>query len=824
MQPNGPATPPPPQPGQHPYSFEDEYDAVHLADLWEVVRRRMGVVFAVLGVTLAASAWMVLRQPDLYSSRLSLQVNDPSERGRSLNVVRNLSFGDFQNDRVLSEIQVLLSSSTAERVVEKLGLQLVPGDPELLRSDLFRDASVAAGHPPAVYHLEYSDDGRRARLLDEYGRDLASGPVGEPLAAGRVTLTPLPPPAAAQSYALYLYAAEEMAAEVMGGLAANPREETDFMDVTFTGRDPVTVPRVLTAAAEALRERGVEKMKTQASVSVDFLESQLDSAYQDFNRAMSDVQAFKESRAFTNLSSEEQKVFEDIESDQREAEELHLELASYSTLIQQLERGGVARRDLESLAALESLLSNPSIRHYISQYLDLRDERQEMVSGAAALSPSHPDVKGIDSRLVQIEENLLAGLRSQLDQVRQRQERLLNQVSQGRAELSRLPGMEKQLDNLQTEADVLRDSYNYLLAELTRAELAEAVVTPYVDVIDTASRARPVSGRGSLKVLLGGLLGLMLGVGLALFLDYIDRSLRSTREVETYLGLGTVGLIPRLSSRRVFPLLPYSISSNGTPAGGNGSTGASRTLQPLVADAHSPGVEAYRSLQLNLRFARSSDNPVRAITISSAGPTEGKSTTAINLATVLAQEGNRTLLMDGDLRRPTLHKAFGQLRNPGLSNLLIGETPLEGVIRERVLPNLDVITAGPLPPNSAELLGSDVLKGVFERLRGEYDWVIVDSPPILAASDAALLGRQTDGVVFVVRAGDTDRGAAAHAIERLQKLDTRVVGAVLNEVDRTSSPEANYTRYYYRYAPTDGEEGDDSGRSLRSQLSKMRFW
>ena len=310
-----------------------------------------------------------------------------------------------------------------------------------------------------------------------------------------------------------------------------------------------------------------------------------------------------------------------------------------------------------------------------------------------------------------------------------------------------------------------------------------------------------------MNVVLGALLGLILGVGAAFFLEYLDRTVRTSADVETLLGIPVLGIIPRL--RRV------ALDQEGPSA--------SKGLPLLVAlDPLDPAAEAYRNLRMNLMFMGTEGDPVRSVLFSSAGQGEGKSTTAVNFAVMLAQQGQCVLLVDADLRRPALHRSLDLLREPGLTNLLVGDATVREAVRPSVLPNLDVLPSGPFPPNPSELLSSKAMQRLLEEFEGKYNQVIIDSAPVLAVTDAAILAVHTDGAVLVLRSGETEQRSAERSVEQLRRLGVRVFGAVLNEVSATTAEEGDYLQYYYAYQPTG--EAEEKWARLREGLSRARFW
>jgi capsular exopolysaccharide synthesis family protein len=206
----------------------------------------------------------------------------------------------------------------------------------------------------------------------------------------------------------------------------------------------------------------------------------------------------------------------------------------------------------------------------------------------------------------------------------------------------------------------------------------------------------------------------------------------------------------------------------------------------------SPISEQYRTVRTNVQFA-SVDNPIHSMIVTSSGPSEGKSTTTANLAIVYAQQGKKVLLIDADLRKPTIHYTFRLDNLRGLSNVLVGERSLEEVVHESDVPNLDVISCGPIPPNPSELLGSQKMRSMLEYAKEKYDIIIFDTPPVLAVTDAQILANFVDGSILVIRSGHTEIEAATKAKEALEPAQAKLLGTVLNGREKTAS------NYYYYY-------------------------
>lgn len=288
----------------------------------------------------------------------------------------------------------------------------------------------------------------------------------------------------------------------------------------------------------------------------------------------------------------------------------------------------------------------------------------------------------------------------------------------------------------------------------------------------------PVSPKPLLNIGVGLIAGLLLGLGLAFLLDYLDQSVRSDDVLRERFGLVPLGHIPFVAAK------------------------PEKRGELFAFAGDSPVAEAYKSLRTNLLFS-SVDKQIKTIVITSASPNEGKSRTAANLAIVLAQAGHSTLLIDADFRRPSLHRMFGKVRNVGLSNLIVGEVVESDLVApdEQII-TLTVLPSGPIPPNPSELLGSYPMKALLDRFRKEFDYTVIDTPPVNAVTDASLLAAQTDAVMLVIDTNRATYTAVQHAKQALDRVNARLLGTVMNKMRATGG--GYYAQYAYGYGSPNG--------------------
>lgn len=320
-------------------------------------------------------------------------------------------------------------------------------------------------------------------------------------------------------------------------------------------------------------------------------------------------------------------------------------------------------------------------------------------------------------------------------------------------------------------ANTLSDEFVAMVREL---ETPESGARPDARVVVEQRASIPISPvipKTKRNIAIGLALGLLVGVGLALTRDLLDNTIKDRETLEQTTGTGVVGSIPTAKELRVQPAISFETDNSAI-------------------------AESFRKLRTNLQFL-SVDNPPRVIVVSSSLPNEGKSTTALNIALALAEGDQNVVLVDGDLRRPMLHKYLDLIGSVGFSTVLSGGTALSDALQKTRFPGLTVLTSGAIPPNPSELLGSQTTKKLLSELRAQFDYVIVDSTPLLAVTDAAVVAAGSDGALVVARFGRTKHDLLAHAVETIESVGAPVLGAVFNMMPSRGSGSYSYSYGYY---------------------------
>ena len=350
-----------------------------------------------------------------------------------------------------------------------------------------------------------------------------------------------------------------------------------------------------------------------------------------------------------------------------------------------------------------------------------------------------------------------------------------------------------------------KNSYDFFIRNYQDLRMAQAQVFSPLLVEEPAKRpTAPISPRIWMNTLLAAIVGAMVGLGCAFLIEYLDDTIKPTTDVRAIFGVGTLGVIGRLEQQGERVLVHRLGRRTGTE-------------------------EAYRMLRTNIRFT-SVDKPLRTLLVTSSKPAEGKSSISANLAVAMAQEGQRVILVDADLRKPVQNKIFNIARNTGLTTALVErESAVEQYLQETPVEGLRLLPSGPIPPNPSELLGSQRMRDILSQLQEQADIVLIDSPPLLAVADTSLLASVTSGVLLVLRSNKSNLGATQAALEQLVSVKANIIGTVLNDVDTSASGYYYYSYNAYYGPPEDTDGPEDSGgpsgkgkRDVPSLLGKAR--
>lgn len=749
---------------------------IHLKDLSSVVLRHWMLVVLLAGLVGGGAYFSGRNAIVQYQSKLTVQVNSKKQVFARLDDI-DVDELALRTDPILSEALILTTQGLAKEVVNALNLQLTLGDPILFRDQLLTGLTLdTALLVPGSFHLAVGAGGHELR--DEQGMVIAQGTLEDPVVGSGFSFFVLPQPSPVEVEFSILSPAVA-ASFVTGGLSYRVRPSTNAVDIWFAGTDQTLVPLILNNAAVQLRNLGVRRTRVASRSRREYIQQQLLLSDQALQQSLRDLQTFKEGQEITDISAQGAGVVETIRGLQQNRQLVLVQISTIDDAMEASDSIGV--ETLNRLAAISNIANNTALSFQIRGLLVLYESRRELTAGALGLRESNPEVSGIDERIRQGHAALQGAVDATIRSLRARVTALDAEIANERERLRGFPGMETRIGQLNLESNILNDTHRYLLSQYQVARMQEATISPYIQILDSASPAFRIGSGVRQRVILGLLVGLMLGMAGAFFLEYLDQTVKSSSDIERILGIPVLGTIPQDAK-----LTP---SSNGRRA---------RVVRIDHLDFDEPAVESYRTLRTNVTFV-GAEKPLQYIAVTSPGPQEGKSTTAVNLAVTLAQAGRRTIIIDGDLRRPTTHRAFGLMQEPGLTDVLIGGVTAAEAIRTDVAQELDLLPAGSTPPNPSELLGSSAMGALIAELRHDYEYMIIDTPPTIPVTDAAVVASNADATILVLRSGDTEEHAAQRALDQLRRVNARIAGAVLNGVSHKKDPQ--YTYYSYRREP-----------------------
>jgi polysaccharide biosynthesis transport protein len=447
--------------------------------------------------------------------------------------------------------------------------------------------------------------------------------------------------------------------------------------------------------------------------------------------------------------------------------------------------------------SLPAVRDNLVVQDLLKRKSDLDQSYAEI---SAQYGPNYPKVQRVVTQQQEVQADLakarsriVEGIREDYNTALSHVQILEQQLDNQKAEANDVAAKLVQYHILEHEAESNKQLYDGLLQKLKEATITAGLRSSNIRVVDPAlvptTPARPQKAR---NILLSFLIGLVGGVGLALFREYLDNTLKSPDDIETLTGLPSLTVVPSL---------PALNSHNGLLKESAQAPIGPRVELLSFAQPRSQISEAFRALRTSLLLSQA-EHPPQVMLVTSALPREGKTTAAVNLAVTLAQLGDRTLLVDSDMRKPGVRRALNLpvVREAGLSSYLAGACSLEEAITPHpAISNLLALVTGPIPPSPADLLSSYRMREAIADLRRRFKFVVIDSPPIMAATDAVVLSALTDGVLLVVRSGETPKEAFTRTRDILASVKCRLLGVVLNAVD-SSAPDYRYSYRYYPYA------------------------
>jgi len=770
-------------------------EGFRVVDYWRAIRKRLWLVAGIVVLVTTLTAIYMARRPDVYAATSVVQVDLEQVNPDLVTVDRQRPVANPDPAYFNTQLQLLWSDSLLRRVVKEKNLdtakefQQAKSDAgtspwrSLLRSIGLasnpRDVTKTATLDSAIASSEDVNEAvRLAPYVDIIHKNLEIEPVRE----SRATV-----------------------------------KDTRLIDITFRSTDPELAAFVANSIAEVFTITNQEKRSGTSRKTNDFLQERISNLQADIKSDEEKLVNLTQTAGILKTGDGEQTIVIDrlaglnrqlleSENERKNAEANYLAVVNSPEKVDALAEAEMARYVTEQENNIRALQAD-----ILKKEADLRQQRaqklQEYQEGAPEIKEIDAQIKSYENSIDQgvakfnkdldayrkrIKSTMLENLRTKYLQAKGQEDKIRADFDRQYSEAQGQNQSAVNLKLLQQNIDTNKGFLDNLRKQVSGNDVAAQGTDNNISVREIAIPSdSPVAPRRLMTIAAASFLSLVFGAGLALFIDHLDDTIRSTEEIETYLQLPALAAIPAIDSvpRRKLLLVGSDREEPDLPS------------SPLLisADTRSSLAEAYRHLRTSILLSTAGHAP-KSLLVTSSMPSEGKTTTATNIAISLAQTGARVLVIDADMRLPRLHSIFAFENGTGLSTVLASDFNEEismAAIRRHEKTNLFVMTSGPIPPNPAELLGSEQMSRLLALLQSRFTHVIIDSPPITSFTDGVLIASIVDGVILVVHAGKSSRQVVRRSKQLLQEISAKVFGVVLNNVDQSGRDGYYYYQSYY---------------------------
>ncbi|MFY9681566.1 MAG: polysaccharide biosynthesis tyrosine autokinase [Candidatus Sulfotelmatobacter sp.] len=734
-----------------------------IRDYLRVLLKRKWTVLACLFTVFAVVAIASLKMTPVYEASGSIAINKPDSSLGNFNNSTTFNLDYYDPTELETEVKILQSDLLALQVVKDLGLDRRP----------------------------------------EFGGKAAPSPSSLDLAPDPLQTDP------SRTSALL--------ANFRGSLKVTLAPNTKIIDVHYSSPDKQLAANVVNKLMEDYTENNFKSRFDSTMQAEDWLKNQLVDLQMKVENSQQKLVQYQKEHEILGIDEKQNITTAKLDELNKALTAAESERMDKESVYRLVESG-----DTDTIASAASALDAAGTGGTSASTLleSLRSKKADLKIQAAQLNtqfgPSYPKLAQLNSQLKEIDAQIVLETKKVAGQVRgqymaavQRENLLHDALEKQKQEENKLNESAIDYSILKRDLDSYRQLYEGLMEKMKEAGVSAGLKSNNFRIVDVARvPTYPIEPNIPRNLAFAFLLGLTSGVGLAFLQEGLDNTVRTSEQARLISGLPALGMIP----------LPSKTAREGANPK-RLVIASSKEAVEMVAQArpHSQMAESYRALRTSLLLTNLGAPP-KVIMITSALPQEGKTTTSMNTALVLAQKGIRVLLIDADLRRPSIHKILGMGPRSGLSNVLTGSATLQQTItRSSILPNLSILPAGTPPPNPAELLASANMRDVLEELRGQYDHIVLDTPPTLSVTDAVVLSPRADAIVLVIRSGQTTKQALRRSRDILTQVNAKVSGVLLNAVDLSSPDYYYYYEYqskysrYYRDESHDGDEEDGDG-------------
>ncbi|MGE5091900.1 MAG: GumC family protein [Bacillota bacterium] len=732
--------------------------------------------WVVLGLTLFGTAVGIVATKfihPVYSAQATVYIQPTSD---------NRQAGPIRPDELLHSqqwVELLFQYRVLDSVIkkERLYLQYAPK-----YEGLFRGFTLADRFLPADLELTVDAARRTWFLKTVEGLNVDVGRVGDSVGtrAGYRWRPPAQALLAVRKVRFSVLSPREASVALQKRITPNMTDNGSFLRVSLTGDDPAKVTSTLNTLIDQFVAVAADLKKFNLRETSRILSYQVDTLAQQLHDAEGRLESYKtkiiteptEGTAVApGIAATQPTVMTQYFNEKMQADALRRDRQSLDRIIQRARAGSL---DVDEFQTVTSVQSAPDLQNALSELAKYEAEARAL---GFRYTPEAKQLQDVQEKVKTLRSQTIPAYATALSNaLRAKEGELTSHIATASRDLQAIPGRTINEQRLEREYQQLAALYGDVAVRYQQAKLAEASAVPDVRLLDAAvPPQRPARNSAPAIIGLAFLGSMALAIGIAILLDRLDKRLRYPDQVTRELGLSILGAIPAI--RKV-------------------------SIADRDPEEASQVVEAFRTIRMNLAHSYGAAGPVM-LTVSSPSPGDGKSLVSSNLALSFAEAGYKTLLIDGDVRRGELHRMFGTDRRPGLIDVLLGNAQADDVLRPASHRNLTLISCGTRHHHAPELLGSAAMRELLIELKGRYNAIIVDSPPLGAGIDPFVLGTATGNMLLVLRSGETDRKMAEAKLKLLDKLPVRILGAVLNDI---SAADTAYKYYHYVYGYTADEE------------------
>jgi polysaccharide biosynthesis transport protein len=749
-----------------PGNFDEEEGRIDLLGYWHVVRKRLALVIGVVFAAMVLTVIYAYMQTPLYTAQATIllkpgspQIMDGKDASQDQDVMED---SDMYDNFQKTQYEILKSRSLAAYVIRAENLEHNP---------------AFVGPPPQPGLISSALSSVSQWLNHTNGRKAPPQPADQTVRNGV-------PPGLISAY--------------LGGLRISPIVDTELVAIEYVSSDRTLSAKLANAHAHGYIRLGIELRSQSNEEAENFLKERLGELKDSLEKSEVALNDYRRAKGIIpglmSLDGKETVVLDRVT-------ELGKDLTTA-----QVERIGLeAQMQLINSRKYDSMPVVMGDTGVQAVQTDLNSVDADYASMGKKFKPDYPPMMQLEAKRQELQKRLdaeisrvIAGIQGSYQAASDKEKKLQAEMDKERQQALGLNDAAVEYAILQREVDTNRELYESVLERMKGIGLAAESQTSNIIIVDPAETpGAPSSPRKLSMTLRNSALALVAVIGLVFGLEYLDTTLKTPEQVERYLRVPNIGAIPSFANLRL------KAKGAALPPEENGikKIGYGRELLG-VANPYSLVGEAYRSFRTALMLSRAGAPP-KTILFTSAHSSEGKTVSATNTAAMFAQTGARVLLIDGDLRKPRCHRVLALENSSGLTEVLTGTCEVQDVIRTTIVDGLSFMSAGSLPPNPTELLGSERMSQVLAMVAHQHDVVIIDSPPVMPVSDALLLATVVDGVVLVVNSLKTSKHHVKMAAAKLEYARAKIFGVLLNEIDLKHPNYGHYSHYYNHYTRPD---------------------